>query len=352
MQSTAPGTIEADYFDGTSARAYRVRLSIAADHLLFHGDGIAQQVPLSAVQWPERTRHGKRVAHLRDGGSLQATDAAAWDAWRAAAGVREAHVVRWQQSWRATAVAVLGLLLLAAAGYLWGLPWAARVVVAFVPASVDRSIGDSAWEHIEPRWLAASTLPPARQQALRDQFERMVGRMYATRERPAYALHFQGSPQGRLGPNAFALPGGRIVITDELVRLLEGHDDVVLGVLAHELGHVHHRHGLRSLVQVTLLSTATAVAFGDFSSVFAGAPVLLGQLAYSRDFEREADLHAVHMLRAHAISPEVMVTLFERMAAARPAARERGSQGGIGIAFASHPGDDERVRLFREAARR
>jgi Zn-dependent protease with chaperone function len=261
--------------------------------------------------------------------------------------------VRWQQSWHATAVAVAVLLLLAAAGYLWGLPWAARAVVALVPQSIDRSIGDAAWETIAPRWLAPSTLPSARQHALRDAFARMVERMYAPqRKQPVYELYFHGSAHGRLGANAFALPGGRIVITDELVRLLEGRDDVVLGVLAHELGHVHHRHGMRSLVQVTLLSTATSVAFGDFSSVLAGAPVLLGHLGYSRDFEREADEHAVRMLRASEVSPEVMVTLFERLSSERPRGRDAASPSDIGIAFASHPADAERIRLFREAARR
>jgi Zn-dependent protease with chaperone function len=352
MQPTASGTLEVDYFDGASARPHRVHLRIAGDHLLLQGDGIARQVELAHVQWPERTRHGKRVAHLRDGGSLQAEHTANWDAWLAAAGVRESHVVRLQQSWRATAASVVALLLLAAAGYLWGLPWAARALVAFVPPSVDRSIGDTAWDSIAPRWLSPSTLPPARQQALRDGFARMVERMYPAPQRPTYELRFHGSTHGRLGANAFALPGGRIVVTDELVRLLEGRDDVVLGVLAHELGHVHHRHGMRSLVQVTLLGTATSLAFGDFSNVLAAAPVVLGQLGYSRDFEREADQHAVQMLRAGELSPEVMVTLFERLASARPGGRDSGARSDIGIAFASHPADAERIRLFRDAARR
>lgn len=350
MRVMPTGTLAADYFDGSSARAQRVRLSIAADQLLLQGEGIARQMPLTDVQWPERTRHGARVAHLRDGGSLQAEDAAHWDEWLAAAGVRESRVVRWQQSWRATAVAVFGLLLLAGAGYLWGLPWVARAVVALVPLSIDRSIGDAAWGTIAPRWLVQSALPSARQQALREAFTSAVERARPEHKRPAYELSFHGSPHGRLGANAFALPGGRIVVTDELVRLLEGRDDVVLGVLAHELGHVVHRHGMRSLVQVTLLSTATSLAFGDFSSVLATAPVLLGQLAYSRDFEREADQHAVQVLRANGLSPEVMVTLFERLASQRPGARDGGSRGDIGIAFASHPADAERIRLFREAA--
>ena len=326
MRRDAPGTIDVDYFDGSSARARRVRARIAANHLLLQGDGIERHVPLAEVQWPERTRHAKRVAHLRDGGSLQAEHAATWDAWLGAAGVRESRVVQLQQSWRATAIAVLGLVLLAGAGYLWGLPWAARAVVAFVPQSIDRSIGDAAWDAIAPRWLAPSALPHARQQALRDAFARVVGRMYPTGKRPSYELSFHASTHGRLGANAFALPGGRIVATDELVRLLEGRDDVVLGVLAHELGHVHHRHGVRSLVQVTLLGTVTSVAFGDFSSVLAAAPALLGHLGYSRDFEREADEHAVHMLRASGLSPDVMVTLFERLASDRHGAGDHRSR--------------------------
>ena len=348
MDSTPPDAVDAEYFDGSSGRARPVRLSIAAGHLLLQGDGIANQWPLAHVQWPERTRHGKRVAHLRDRGSLQARDATAWDRWLAASGVRESRVVQAQQSWRATAAAALGLLVLAAAGYVWGLPLVAHAAVAFTPLSVDRSIGDSAWASIEPRWLGASALPPARQQALQDAFARAVERAHAPHRRPVYELHFRSGQQGRLGPNAFALPGGRIVVTDELVQLLADRDDVVIGVLAHELGHVHHRHGMRSLVQVTLLGTATSLAFGDFSNILAAAPVLLGQLAYSRDFEREADQHAVQVLRASEISPEVMVTLFERLAQQRPSVRD----SHVGIAFASHPADAERIRLFRDAALR
>jgi predicted Zn-dependent protease len=105
---------------------------------------------------------------------------------------------------------------------------------------------------------------------------------------------------------------------------------------------------MRSLVQVTLLGTATSLAFGDFSNILAAAPVLLGQLAYSRDFEREADQHAVQVLRASEISPEVMVTLFERLAQQRTSVRD----SHVGIAFASHPAETERIRLFRDAARR
>ena len=155
-------------------------------------------------------------------------------------------------------------------------------------------------------------------------------------------LHFHS---GRLGANAFALPGGTIVVTDELVALLEGRDELLLGVLGHEAGHVSHRHGMRALVQSTLLGSITALAFGDFSSMLAGAPALLGHLAYSRNFEREADGEAIRLLQASGLSPELMVTVFERLQA------QRGGRV-LGIALASHPANAERIARFRAAAAR
>jgi Zn-dependent protease with chaperone function len=146
---------------------------------------------------------------------------------------------------------------------------------------------------------------------------------------------------------------------------------VITAVLAHELGHVRHRHGVRLLVQATVLSGLAAVVLGDFSTVLAGVPVLLGQASYSREAEREADAEAVRILRAAGISPEVMVTLFDKLeeemnkeemkenAGQDPAGNkgqgERGSRASVqdswlGIAFASHPADADRVRYFREAA--
>jgi predicted Zn-dependent protease len=155
---------------------------------------------------------------------------------------------------------------------------------------------------------------------------------------------------GRLGANAVALPGGHIVITDELLALLQGADDAVLGVLAHEHGHVRRQHGLRALVRFGLVSAATSVALGDFSSIVAGVPALLAHLGYSRDAEREADADAAHVLRAAGRDPSAMVLLFERLAAHQKRARADGT-GGPPIAFASHPADEERIRFFREAAR-
>jgi predicted Zn-dependent protease len=336
------------YFDGSSARARPVQLrlegaELVADAGAAENPGASQRWPLAEVQWPERTRHGQRVIHLRRGGSLQALDGAAFDAWRRAAGLRESWIVRAQQNWRATTAAACAVVVLAVAGSLWGVPLAARAVVSVLPATVDVAVGDTVMSQLNDGLLEPSALPAPRQAALRAAFAEAVAAAYPAGDAPRWRLHFCEADK-RIGANAFALPGGHIVITDLLIERLAGHDDTVVGVLAHELGHLRHRDGMRGVVQLALLGTATSVVIGDFSSVLASAPALLGHLAYTRDAERAADAEAARVLKASGRSPAVMAVLFETL---KP---QPGVAGGFGIAFASHPMDEERQRFFRDAA--
>jgi Zn-dependent protease with chaperone function len=348
--------LPADYFDGRSARAQPARVQHERGQLVISFDGGERRVPLAQVQWPERQRHGARIAHFAaasGGGSLQCDDSAAWDAFvrgLPASSARDGLVVRAQQSWRGVLAAVLLLVVLLAAGYLWGVPLAARGVVAALPLEADATVGRVALQSVEGRWLKPSQLPAEHKARLAAAFARMVAAAYPdVATRPAYDLRFHAST---IGPNAFALPGGTIVLTDELVALLPGRDDAVLGVLAHELGHVRARHGMRLVVQVSLLGAATSAALGDFSSVLAGVPALLGQMAYSRDAEREADAESVRMMKAAGLSPLAMVEFFERARAWRESeeGRRKGAGFDIGIAFSSHPADAERIAFFRDAA--
>lgn len=310
--------------------------------------------PLAAIAWPERTRHGQRVVQLHGGGTLQVADAVAFDAWRSAHVGADSWVVRVQQSWRATLVAVAVLVLLVGAGWRWGVPLAAQGVLLAVPTSVDEAVGEAALRSIPARWLQPSALPAARQAQLRDAFAGAVAAAWPHGDAPRWSLDFHAAGKD-LGPNAFALPGGHLIVTDALVALLHGSDDTLVGVLAHELAHVQHRHGMRALVQVGLLGAVSAVALGDFSTLLAGVPVLLAQLDYSRAAERQADADAARVLRASGRSPAVMVLLFERLRALRDRGSEDKGEGAgpqLPIALASHPLDDERLRFFRDAAAR
>lgn len=388
IAETPPPSIEALYFDGRSARSQSVRLDVvdrevrawsATDGDVSDGASGAAQVarwPLNQVQWPERTRHGQRVILLDGGGSLQVADAAAFDAWRAAIGHRDGWVVRAQSHWRGVLLALVLLMGVLFAGYRWGVPWVAVQLVRVVPAEVDAALGAEALRTLDEHLLSPSALPAQRQTELRAAFDQALRTMDET---PVpWTLHFRagvpmaetpgdgpapsaddksgdttgkGKPTRRgIGPNALALPGGHIIITDELVQLLEGRDDAVLGVLGHEYGHVRLRHGMQALARMTLASAAVSVVVGDFSSLLGAVPLLLAQMDYSRHAEREADAEAVRLLRANRLSPEAMVVFFERMTARQSNRRSR-EESGVPIALASHPADAERIRFFTEAAR-
>ena len=351
MLPTPQPTLSASYFDGINARAQPVALQLQGQVLRLTGAGIDLALDVRDLEWPERTRHGIRVAHFKGGGSVQSDDTAAWDAWTASIGQQQPLVVRLQQSWRWVAASVLLLAALAVAMQQWGLPVLSRAVVAATPLSVDASLGRVSLTLLDDHLMRPSKLPATEQERLRSLLAQVLAAAPAG-SIPAWQLLFRDS---RMGPNALALPGGVLVLTDQLVELVGRDDQVLVAVLAHEIGHLRHRHGLRMLVQVTVLGGLSALVLGDFSTVLAGAPVLLGQASYSRQAEREADAEAVRLLKAARISPAVMVTLFDKLAEKRvadgqSARKAAGADSWPGIAFASHPADAERVRYFMEAA--
>jgi predicted Zn-dependent protease len=347
-------TLASEYFDGASPVARPVTLRIEPDSgdLLIEGEGaqgpFQRRVPRRDQRWPERQRHGPRLMYLRPHGLISHADGAGWDTWAAAHGLRDPLVVRWMQSWRGVAWALLACLLLAWAGWQWGVPWAGRAIVAMIPASADAALGEQALRSFDAEGLVPSRLPAERQAAIRQAFAQAVERAYPAAERPTYTLHFRAAGELKIGPNAFALPGGHMVVTDELAELLADAPDVTTGVLAHELGHVRHRHGMLLVVQASLLAAAAGLVIGDFSSVLATVPAVLGQAAYSRDFEREADREAIDVLKANGLKAGRMAVLFERLAAWRRQ-HAKDDLGVLPIAVASHPADEERSRVFRQA---
>lgn len=349
------------WFDGQSPRARpaTVRLQDGALLVLCEDDPVPRRYPLPGVRWPERRSHGQRQTDLPDGSSLQHADSAEWDHWWVAQGLQESRVVGWMQSWRATLAAMGGTVVFLAAAWVWGVPMLSNTLAHMVPQSLERNIGRHGMEQLERLFLTPSTLAPAEQEAVRARFAGMLQRAFPDGGLPRWQLSFHASKA--LGANAFALPGGYIVMTDELVMMLRDQPDAISGVLAHELGHVEHRHGLDLLVRASLVSAMAGVVLGDASGFLATVPVTLVTQAYSRGAEREADEFAAFTLDRAGIDPAVMVAFFERISPQAPAQggdpdkqsqpgeppdRSRGS--GLPIAISSHPEVEERVRFFQD----
>ena len=112
--------------------------------------------------------------------------------------------------------------------------------------------------------------------------------------------------------NAFATPGGQIIMTRGLVQKA-GSPDEVAGVLAHEIGHTIELHPEAGLVRAMGLSAAAQLIFAGTAGTATNIGLLLTQLRYTRVAEREADGHAVRILKQAGISAKGFGDFFERL---------------------------------------
>lgn len=159
--------------------------------------------------------------------------------------------------------------------------------------------------------------------------------------------------------NAFALPGGHVVLLSSLIEKAETPEEVA-GVLAHELGHAHHRHSNQALIRHFGAGLFLQALGGDMGAM-ANTTLMLG---HSREAEREADAFAIAQLRQAGISPQGLADFFARHQA-DDEAQEDGPEGekAEGASFvkdalrtlrdyaATHPASSTREARFRAAAK-
>jgi len=141
-----------------------------------------------------------------------------------------------------------------------------------------------------------------------------------------------------IGANAFALPSGIVVITDELVAL-SANDDELVAIFAHEIDHVKERHALRSILQGTGVFLLATLLTGDVTSIanFASfLPALLIEKGYSRDFERDADQEAGSLLLSLGKGTQPFQDILSKIDASHPQTLKLG-------VFSTHPETVQRI---------
>jgi Zn-dependent protease with chaperone function len=298
------GNWAATRFDGRSAAGDVVLVRIDGDALVIMSRSTLERVPLAQVAVAEAFEWAPRMLGLPGGQTLEVPDPErSLPAALASAGKRPSWVVRMQRAWAAATVALALLLGAGIWTYVEGLPIAARYVAAALPSGFDHRIGENLLALLDANSFEASSLAPERRARIIERFQQAAA---------VAAPGVEVRVEFRAGKvNAFALPGGIIVVFDELVELA-GDDERVLGVLGHELGHVVHRHGTRQLLQALGVAALAGAVWGDFSSVASNVPLVLGVMRYGRAFEIEADDFALAFLSANDLSPRPLYEFFVR----------------------------------------
>jgi Zn-dependent protease with chaperone function len=344
----------ASFFDGRDTRLHPVELEAGTDALRVIGDVFTREYARSQVTLAERFAHAPTVLYFADGARCEVASGAGAEALAAALGYRRSAVMRWQQHWYA---ALLALVLLIAAGAsfgVWGVPALAEKIAAAIPPSLDQRIGASALRGMEARLLLPSRFSDQRIAEI----ESVLASVVPARPRVPVRLLVRNAPQ--LGANALALPDGTIVVTDAMVRQILGKagefdDDMraqLAGVLAHEIGHLEHRHSVRVLARSSLTAAASASLFGDFSAVAAGVPAVLMNMHYSREMETDADAYAITLLRQKGISTGPLADLFDEMEEDAQSDPQHDMPRWLSNSMSyvsSHPPSSERSQRLRQA---
>jgi Zn-dependent protease with chaperone function len=192
---------------------------------------------------------------------------------------------------------------------VYGLPATSRYIAYQLPKGLMNRAATETLQLLDATHLKPTRLDETRQAELLQHFSPAI----AQNEDLNIRVIFRHG--GAIGANAFALPDGTILFTDQIVQLAKN-DDELLAVLAHEIGHVKYRHALRSVIQGSVISFAVAMVTGDLSAasnLLATLPIVMSNMSYSRNFEREADDNSLLFLDTNHIERHHFVDLMDRL---------------------------------------
>jgi len=218
------------------------------------------------------------------------------------------------------------------------LPSISQNIAMNISKETAYKLGEDTLEALDEEYFEASALPVERQNFLRKFF---LTKIEGLTELPPINIEFRSSK--KMGANAFALPNGTIVLLDKLTELAEDEEEL-FSVVAHELGHVYHRHALRQLIQDSVLYLGLVFITGDITSVatLAGlVPVVLLQQHYSREFELEADTYGYKLLKERNIEAKKFINLLQKIIE-----KEKDLHTQEYLYLSSHPSLEERKKIF------
>ena len=237
---------------------------------------------------------------------------------------------------------VVFILVLGFSVIKWGIPSAAKMIAFQLPENTLSRIGSQAEEYVND-YTKPTKLSAERQEKIKSDYLKIVAG-----DQPAHLKFRKGED---LGANALALPNNTIILTDELVEMAHS-DQEIIGVLAHEQAHLLKRHSLQQAISSLGFSILYVAITGDSSDLVATLPIAVVGAGYSREFERESDIYALHLMHDKNIETGHFANLLQRMseeAGEDVSQDEKSSQfPSVLDALSSHPATAERVKTVRD----
>lgn len=341
---------KAIFFDGVTSAKRLVLIELAPDVLVIrdeeHRDVLARwrydrldqiEAPAGLLRLGEIGAVMPARLEVRDAALASAIDEASLPVDRS--GARERRSRMKVIGWSVVAVAVLVF------AAVFGVPALADRIAPLVPLRAERWVGDAVNGQVRKMLdtgdasrafeCGRDTGEAAGQAAL----AKLIGKLEAAAGLP---LSLDAKVVRRSEANAVALPGGYIYVYEGLIDKSESADEVG-GIIAHEIGHIAHRDGMRSLLQSAGLSFMFGMLLGDFvggSAVVIGARAVL-RSSYTREVESAADRYSVELMRKAGADQRALAVVLNRIAGA--------IHPGVEI-LRDHPDTQARVKLINDLA--
>ena len=301
---------------------------------------IAEDLELETIQ-------GKRDIYFTDGRMFTAFYDFPPGFAREVRGVAEPNATRFEVIVPKSALSIALVLMLFAGGLIYAILNLGNSVAPLISRDVEAAIGRSSYASMQGFLFGPTQVTEERQAEIRDRMHDMIA-VADLETRPD--LYFHSS--ARLGANAVAFPGGPIVVTDELITILDD-DEMIMAVIAHELSHIEDRHSLKQIIDAIGLIGMTIYLFGGDESIIAELSafgVNFWGYKNTRDFETQADLHGIDILRVNAIDAETYIAaltkIHDSICAQYQQSGEACAEAGTSW-LSTHPGLHDRIDAIR-----
>lgn len=230
-------------------------------------------------------------------------------------------------------MSIVLFLLFVVSFFMYGVPLLSFELANLTPYSTKEQLSKTVLSQLNNVYLYQSRLSVQRQNEIHHSFTWMLKQLHLNPSQ--YTLHIKSS---NIGANAFALPSGDIVLTDDLINLA-ANDHEILSVLLHEIGHVEHNHGFQSIYRNSSGFLFSSFLMADISSVTvlgASLPTFFLSNQYSQEFEYEADAYFKNHASKLNLDKYALSNLLQRLS--------KLEIKGIFSYFSSHPSTQDRIK--------
>ena len=257
------------------------------------------------------------------------------DQWLAS-NQKSSLVDKMESNWIAWLLSAIMCLCLVLSFYFYILPWTSDKVAKAIPEHIALALGDKILESLDSSWEESEISSEEQHEILL-----RITQHLAQLETLPYPIEVEFRAS-KMGANAFALPGGKVVLLDEIVELAQNKQQLD-SIILHEIGHIYHRHMLKKLVHSSLLSVGVSLLTGESSGVvdnLAGLGVFFLSNGHSREAELEADVFSKQAMLSLYGTSQPLAEMFELLH----------EQNGPDIPewMSTHPDFEQRIQAVHE----